>query len=166
MIEDENIYLLKEKSFNKISDKKIEYNLTLSIFSNNTIDLTIYTNKIFPKRKFVLNCTMEELLKNRFFKIFINADEVYRELETKLSKSSIIEETNIIYLDVPIGLNIISDVILKIKQTEKSKDDVIEELNNEINILKNNNNQLQINLSNKEIELNQKELNLKMKKKN
>ena len=101
MNEENFVYLLKKTSCNIKTDKNNEYNLTLSLFSNNTIDLTICSTKQIPSKKFVLNCTMEELIKNRFFKIFINVDEVYRELETKLSKSSIIEETNIIYLDIP-----------------------------------------------------------------
>ena len=146
MINEENfVYKLKEKSC-IIQNKKNEYKITLTVFNNNTFDITIYTIKEIPTKKFVLNCTMEELIKNRFFKIFINVEEVFRELETKITKCNIIEETNVIFLDIPIGLNVIDAVILEIKQIEKSKDDIIEELKNEIINLKNDNKKLQTEL--------------------
>ena len=59
---------------------------------------------------------MNDLIKNRFFKIFIDLEEVFRELENKIEKSKIIEDSNLIYLDIPIGLNIINDIILEIKK--------------------------------------------------
>ena len=139
MNEEDFVYILREKSFIIQTDKKNDYNLTLTVFNNNTIDITICSTKEIPLKKFVLNCSMEDLLKNRFFKIFINVEEVFRELETKITNSNIIEETNVIFLDIPIGLNVINDVILEIKQIEKSKDDIIEELKNEITNLKNDN---------------------------
>ena len=102
MNEEDFVYMLKEKSCIIQTDKKNEYNLTLKVFNNNTIDITICSIKEIPLKKFVLNCTMEELLKNRFFKLFINVEEVFRELETKIINCSIIEETNVIILDIPI----------------------------------------------------------------
>ena len=77
--------------------------------------------------------SFNDLNKIRFFKIFINVEEIFRELENKIQKSSIIEETNLIYLDIPIGLTVINDILLEIKEIEKSKDDIIEELKNKIN---------------------------------
>ena len=76
---------------------------------------------------------MNELIKNRFFKIFVNLEEIFRELENKIDKSNIIEDSNLIYLDVPIGLNVINDIILEIKESSKSNEDIIEELTNQIN---------------------------------
>ena len=72
-------------------------------------------------------------MKNRFFKIFIDLDEVFRELENKIEKSIIIEDSNLIYLDIPIGLNVINDIILEINETQKSKDEIINELQNLLN---------------------------------
>ena len=63
---------------------------------------------------------MNELIKDRFFKIFIDLDEVFRELESKIEKSNLIEDSNLIYLDMPIGLNIINDIILEIKESKKN----------------------------------------------
>ena len=76
---------------------------------------------------------MNDLIKNRFFKIFIDLEEVFRELENKIEKSNIIEDTDLIYLDIPICLNVIYDIILEIKETQKSQEEIIQELQNELN---------------------------------
>ena len=59
--------------------------------------------------------------------MFINLDEVFVKLDNKIERSNIIEDTNLIYLDIPIGLNIINYIILEIKETQKSKDEIIKE---------------------------------------
>ena len=71
---------------------------------------------------------MNDLIKNRFFKIFINLEEVFRELEDKIEKSILIEDTNLIYLDIPIGLNVINDIILEIKESQKTNEEIIKNL--------------------------------------
>ena len=50
-----------------------------------------------------------------------------RELENKIEKSKIIEETNVLYLIIPVGLTIINEIILEIKEIEKSAEEKIEE---------------------------------------
>ena len=130
--EEEN-NIIKEREFNLISDKNNEYKIKLYITNNDLfcIDLlTTINNKI---KKYSLSLTMEELIKNRFFKIFINIEEIFKEFENKIEKSIIIEDSNLIYLDVPIGLNVINDIILEIKESNKSNEDIIEELTNQIN---------------------------------
>ena len=139
MSREEENYVIKETSCIIKSNKDIEYKIILSIYNNEKISINIFTTKEIPKKKFILQCTLDELKKYRFFKLFINVSEVFREIETKIQNSSIIEETNLIYLDIPIGLNVINEIILEIKQSERNKDDIIEELNNEINNLKNKN---------------------------
>ena len=59
-------------------------------------------------------------------------EEIYRELEKKIEKSSIIEDTNAIYLNIPIGLIVIKDIILQFKETDKSKDEYINYLIKEL----------------------------------
>ena len=171
MYEEEDIIILKEKSYIITSDKNIEYKIIFSIDNYNVIKFDIYSTKIIPTKNFVLSCTLEGLIKNRFFKIFVDADEVFRELETKIEDSSIIEEKNMIYLDIPIGLNIIKNIILEIHPIEKTKEDEIEILNNKINNLTNYNNELHNKLKDIEKELrdtkdnlknNEKELNIKI----
>ena len=136
----------KEKSFNLISNKKIEYKINLSIYSNEVFNIDIYTIYKNPSKKYSLSCTINDLKKNRFFKIFLNVEEIFIELENKIQNSKIIEDTNIIYLDIPIGLKIINDIILKIKEIKKSKDDVIKELTNELNNQIDNNKKLVLNI--------------------
>ena len=105
---------------------------------------------------------MNELIKNRFFKIFINVEEIFRELENKIEKSILIKDTNLIYLDIPIGLNVINDIILEIKESKKSKEEIIQELTNELNnknnLIKekdNKINELENKLKENEIKLNE-----------
>ena len=133
-IEEDEIIIIKEKNFKLTSDKNTDYIIKLSIDENNLFNITaITTNNILLKKKYSLSLSMDDLNKHRFFKIFLNTEEIFRELENKIENSSIIEEPNILYLDIPIGLTVINDIILEIKEKEKSKDDIIEELKNELN---------------------------------
>ena len=151
-MEEEENFPVKETSCIIKSNKECEYKITFSVCKNDNISIKISTINVIPTKKFALVCSLEELVKNRFFKIFVNVDEIFRELETKIQNSLIIEESNAIYLDIPIGLNVINDIILKVKQTERNKDEIIEDQKNEINQLKKENNQLKINLNEKEKE--------------
>ena len=144
--EKENIFILKEKSFNLISNKNNEYKIILSIYSNEVFNIDIYSKNIIPSKKYSLSCKINDLIKNRFFKIFLNVEEIFIELENKIQKSIIIEDTNVIYLDIPIGLTIIKDIILEIKEIEKSKDDIIQELKIELNNQIDNNKTLELNI--------------------
>ena len=133
-IEEDEIIIIKEKDFKLTSDKNTDYIIKLSIDENNLFNITaITTNNFLLKKKYSLSLSMDDLNKHRFFKIFLNTEEIFRELENKIENSSIIEEPNILYLDIPIGLTVINDITLEIKEKEKSKDDIIEELKNELN---------------------------------
>ena len=162
--EEEN-NILKEKEFILKSDKKNEYKIKLFITNNDLFCLNLFTNNKVPSKKYSLSLSMKDLIKNRFFKIFINLEEVFRELENKIEKSNIIEDIDLIYLDVPIGLNVINDIILEIKETKKSQEEIIKELQNELN---NKNNiikekDIKINELEKIIKENEKELENKNK---
>ena len=104
------------------------------IINNDLFCINLFSNKNDVSKKYSLSLSMKDLIKNRFFKMFINLDEVFIELDNKIEKSNIIEDTNLIYLDIPIGLNVINDVILEIKESQKSKDEIIQELQNLLNI--------------------------------
>ena len=130
---EDEINTLKEKKFILISDKNNEYKMKLFIDDNDLFCLTAFNTKNYPSKKYSLSLSMNNLIKNRFFKIFIDLEEVFRELENKIEKSNIIEDTDLIYLDIPIGLNVINDIILEIKETKKSQEEIIQELQNELN---------------------------------
>ena len=105
---EDEINILKEKDFILFSDKNNEYKFKLFINNNDLFCLTAFNTKIFPSKKYSLSLTMNDLIKNRFFKIFVNLEEIFKELENKIEKSILIEDTNLIYLDIPIGLNVIN----------------------------------------------------------
>ena len=162
----EEITIIKEQEFTLISEKKIEYKLNLFISSNELLCINVFTINNNQNKKYSLSLTMNDLIKNRFFKIFYDLDEIFRELENKIEKSIIIEESNFIYLDIPIGLIVISDVILKIEEIEKSKDDFIKELNDDIykkdKIINENN----IKIQKLETKLKENEINFNLQKEN
>ena len=132
-IEEDEIIIIKEKDFKLISDKNTEYKIKLFIDENNLFYITAKTTNNILLKKYSLSLSMDDLNKHRFFKIFLNTQEIFRELENKIENSTIIEEPKILYLDIPIGLTVINDITLEIKEIEKSKDDIIEELKKELN---------------------------------
>ena len=125
--------IIRQKEFVLTSDKKNVFNAKLYITTNDLFCLDLVTIIDFQSKKYSISLTMNDLIKDRFFKIFIDLDEVFRELESKIENSNILEDTNQIYLDVPIGLNVINDIILEIKESNKSNEDIIEDLTNQIN---------------------------------
>ena len=132
-IEEDEIIIIKEKDFKLTSDKNTDYIIKLSIDENNLFNITAITTNNILIKKYSLSLSMDDLNKHRFFKIFLNTEEIFRELENKIENSTIIEEPKILYLDIPIGLTVINDITLEIKEKEKSKDDIIEELKKELN---------------------------------
>ena len=160
-----NSLIEEEKSFTIETDKKNEMDLYLRIYNNEEFAISIYTKNEYPTRKFELKCDLEEIQKNRFFKIFINIDEIMKELEDKIKKSTFIEENDLINIEIPIGLIIIENINLNIKLVEKTTKEINEELKNKIleqeekiKNLKNQINQLNnnnINLNNQKIENNE-----------
>ena len=86
------------------------------------------------------------------------------ELDSKKEKATILEETNLLILDIPIGLKIINDILLEIKIAEKNPIENYNELIQYNNKLKLKINQLENNIIEKDNKINQilnknKELN-------
>ena len=156
--------LIEEKSFIIETDKKNKMDLYLRIYNNEEFAISIYTKNEYPTRKFELKCDLEEIQKNRFFRIFINIDEIMKELEDKIKKSTFIEENDLINIEIPIGLIIIENINLNIKLVEKTTKEINEELKNkileqeeEIKNLKNQINELNNNNINLNNQLNEKD---------
>ena len=156
--------LIEEKSFIIETDKKNKMDLYLRIFNNEEFAISIYSKNEYPTRKFELKCDLEEIQKNRFFRIFVNIDEIMKELEDKIKKSTFIEENDLINIEIPIGLIIIENINLNIKLVEKTTKEINEELKNkileqeeEIKNLKNQINQLNNNNINLNNQLNEKD---------
>ena len=151
-----------EKRFTIETDKKNKMDLYLRIYNNEEFAISIYTKNEYPKRKFELKCDLEEIQKNRFFRIFSDINEIMEELEAKIIKSTFFEENGFINVEIPIGLIVIKYINLNIELVEKTTQEINEELKqkiqeqeeekknlkNQINQLNNNN----INLNNQKIE--------------
>jgi len=123
----------EEKKFDIETDKKNKMELFLRIYDNDEFSITIYSKNEYPSRKFEFKSNLEEIQKNRFFKIFINVDEIMRELENKIERSTFYEENDLINIDIPIGLIIIENINFIINLKEKTLQETIDELNKKIN---------------------------------
>ncbi len=135
--EEKDFYTLEQKNFTIKTDKQKEMDLFLRIYNYDDFAISIYSKNENPERKFQLNLTLEELQRNRFFRIFLNTGEIMRELEKKIEKSFIIDQTNFLYLIIPTGLTIINEIIFEIKEikTEEKIDEyknIIEKLNEKL----------------------------------
>ncbi len=146
--------LLKEKKFVIETDKKNKMDLFLRINNYDDFAISIYSKNEKPARNYEIKFTLEEIQKNRFFKMFINVEEIMEELEDKIKKSIFIEENDSINIEIPIGLVVIKCLNLTIGLTKKAKQRIneklknkIEEQNEEIEKLKIQNNKLNNNLN-------------------
>ena len=117
---------IEEKKFKIRTNKNNEMDLFLRNFNNEELSITLITN--YPSKKYELKCNLEEFQKNRFFKIFINIEEIMKELKNKIEKSIFIEDTNCVIIEIKIGLTIINEILLVIEEQEKNKDETINEL--------------------------------------
>ena len=83
-----------------------------------------------------------------------------KELENKINNSIFIEDTNCIIFEIKIGLTIINEILFVIEEKEKNKDEIIEELEKNIKILRNQINEKNNNLNESEnkIKLNEEKI--------
>ena len=166
--------LKREKKFTIETDKKNEMDLFLKIENDFELVISIYTKNQNPAKYYELKLTFEQIQKNRFFKIFINLEEIMKELEDKIKKSTFVEENDLINIVIPIDLIVIQCINIAIEVTKKTKQKLneilknkIEEQNEEIKKLKIQNNKLNnnLNLINETIKQ-LKEENIQLKKNN
>ena len=120
--------IIEEKIHKIKTDKNNEMELYLRNYNNEKLSITLFSNNQIPSKKYELNCNLEELQKNRFFKIFINVEEIIKELNNKIKKSKFIEDSNCIIIVIQIGLFIINEIILVIDEKEKKNEEKINEL--------------------------------------
>ena len=83
--EEEN-NILKEKEFTLISDKNNEFKVKVFITSNDLFCINLFSNNSNNdlSKKYSLSLSMKDLIKERFFKMFVNLDEVFIELDNKI----------------------------------------------------------------------------------
>ena len=119
--------IIDERKFEIRTNKNNEMELFIRNFNNEELSITLFNNNETVLKKYELKCDLEEFQKNRFFKIFINIEEIMKELENKILKSIFIEDTNCIIIEIKIGLTIINEIVLVIEEQEKNKDEIIQE---------------------------------------
>ena len=141
--------IIEEKKYKIRTNNNNEMELFLRNYNNEELSITLINNNETEIKKYELKCNLEEFQKNRFFKIFINIEEIMKELKNKIEKSIFIEDTNCIIIEIKIGLTIINEILLVIEEQEKNKDEIIQELKQKIQTLENK-------LKEKEIKLNEK----------
>ena len=147
--------IIQEYRYNVKTDNfDNEMEIYLRNINNEQLSITLYTVNQFPSKKYELCCTLEELQRNRFFRIFISIEEIIRELKDKIPKSTFFGETNRIIMDIPIGLKVINELLFEIRQIEKftinELNQKIEKMENIIKDLKNENYQLKKKIKVKE----------------
>ena len=138
----------KENSYTIISDKNHSFNLNIQNLNFSIKIIAIYQDDII-KQIYEKKMLLEELKKNKFLGLCDSIDEIYDELTHNLSKNQtkILEETNQIYISIPIDHLKIKEILFVIE--EKLKDDkekiqelilIVTNLKQEIKELKNNKN--------------------------
>ena len=120
--------IIKENKYKIKTNKNNEMDLYLRNYNNEKLSITLFTINQTPSKKYELKCNLEEFQKNRFFKIFININEIMKEFENKIENSIFIEDSNCIIIEIKIGLTIINEILLIIEEEEKNKDEIIVEL--------------------------------------
>ena len=89
---------IDERKFKIKTNKNNEMELLLRNYNNEELSITLFNNSEEVFKKYELKCNLEEFQKNRFFKIFINIDEIMKELENKILNSIFIEDKIVLYL--------------------------------------------------------------------
>ena len=68
--------IIEEKKYEIITNKNNEMKLYLRNYNNEELSIILLNNNDYPSKKYELKCNLEEFQKNRFFKIFINIEEI------------------------------------------------------------------------------------------
>ena len=153
--------IIEERQFRVVTNKNNTLDLFLRNFYNGELSIIIFKKSQHNFKKYELKYNLEEFQKIRFFKIFINIEEIMEELSNKIEKSKFIEDTNCIIMDIEIGLTIINEIILVVEEVEKNKDEIINELNQKIRILENKINERENKLKDAENRIKLNEFKLK-----
>ena len=92
--------IIEEKKFKIKTNNNKEMELSLINYNNEELSINLINNNEIVIKKYELKCNLEEFQKNRFFKIFVNIEEIMKELENKINNSIFIEDTNCIIIEL------------------------------------------------------------------
>ena len=162
--------LTEEKKYIIKTDKDNEMDLYLRNYNNETFSISLYSKNKYPSEKYEYKADLEGLQKNNFFKIFINISDIIKELDDKIKKSNFLEEKSFIDSHIYIGLTTIENINFEITETEKTTEEINEELikkineqNNEIENLKKQIEELNNGNNNLNNQINEKNENINKK---
>jgi len=153
----------QENSYSIISDKNHSFNLIFQNL-NSTIGILASYENDFIKHNYEKKLILDELKQNKYLALCETIDEIYDELIRLLNKNQfkIIEETNSIYISIPIEHSKLKEILFEVNEIIKNDSEKINELFSIISNMKKEIKEFKEQFKNEEIN-NLKEENKNMK---
>ena len=153
----------QENSYSIISDKNHSFNLIFQNL-NSTIGILASYENDFIKHNYEKKLILDELKQNKYLALCETIDEIYDELIRLLNKNQfkIIEETNSIYISIPIEHSKLKEILFEVNEIIKNDSEKINELFSIISNMKKEIKEFKEQFKNEEIN-NLKEDNKNMK---
>ena len=127
----------QENSYSIISDKNHTFNLIFQNL-NSIIGISASYQDDIMKHNYEKKLTLDELKQNKYLALCETIDEIYDELISLMKKnqSKIIEETNQIYINIPIENLKVKEILFVVNEIIKNDSEKINELFSIISIMK------------------------------
>ena len=111
----------QETSYSIISDKSHSFNLIFQNL-NSIIGISASYQDDIMKHNYNKKLTLDELKQNKYLGLCDSIDEIYEELITLMKKNQfkIIEETNQIYISIPIENVKIKEILFVVNEITKN----------------------------------------------
>ena len=119
----------QENSYSIISDKNHTFNLIFQNL-NSIIGISASYENDFIKHNYEKKLILDELKQNKYLALCETIDEIYDELIRLLNKNKfkIIEETNSIYISIPIEHSKLKEILFEVNEIIKNDSEKINEL--------------------------------------
>ena len=119
----------QENSYSIISDKNHTFNLIFQNL-NSIIGISASYQDDIMKHNYNKKLTLDELKQNKYLGLCDSIDEIYEELITLMKKnqSKIIEETNQIYISIPVEYVKVKEILFVVNEIIKNDSEKINEL--------------------------------------
>ena len=119
----------QENSYSIISDKNHTFNLIFQNL-NSTIGISASYQDDIIKHNYEKKLILDELKQNKYLALCETIDEIYDELIRLLNKNQfkIIEETNSIYISIPIEHSKLKEILFEVNEIIKNDSEKINEL--------------------------------------
>ena len=119
----------QENSYSIISDKNHTFNLIIQNLNSTIGILASYQDDII-KHNYEKKLILDELKQNKYLALCETIDEIYDELISLMKKnqSKIMEETNQIYINIPIENLKVKEILFVVNEIIKNDSEKINEL--------------------------------------